>query len=135
MNKIIIYCDGAARGNPGPAAAGAILLDEKKQVVAEISKYLGETTNNQAEYQALGLALEEAKKQKASNVIIFADSELMVKQIKGEYRVKNHGLKPLFQTLITQLRSFESFSINHIPREKNKQADALANRALDERVL
>lgn len=135
MKSLSIYCDGAARGNPGPAGAGAVLLNEDGSIVSEISEYLGETTNNQAEYRALILAIEEAIKHKAASLIIFMDSELAVNQIKGTYRVKNDGLKELFKMVSQKLKSFESFTIKHIPREQNKEADRLANRAIDEHDL
>lgn len=131
MKHITIYCDGAARGNPGPAGAGAVLLTEDGSVLSELSKYLGETTNNQAEYQALLMALSEAKKLGAERINIFSDSELMVKQLKGEYRVKNEGLKPLFKNAVEKLKSFVEHKINYLPREKNAHADSLANRAID----
>ena len=127
MNKIIIYCDGAARGNPGPAGAGAVLLNEHGEVIAELSKYLGETTNNQAEYRALLLALEE--------VDIFSDSELLVRQINGEYRVKNDGLKPIFKLALSKLKVFAKYKLKYIPRAQNAHADRLANRAIDEKAL
>ena len=131
MTKITIHSDGAARGNPGPAAAGAVLTADDGTVLAEVSRYLGEMTNNQAEYRALLLALEEALRKGASELCIYADSELMVRQIKGEYRVKNEELKPLFQSVMRELKKVGSFAIHHVPRERNKAADKLANRALD----
>jgi ribonuclease HI len=132
MVKITIHSDGAARGNPGPAAAGAVLTGSDGKLLAEVSRYLGEMTNNQAEYRALILAVEEAERQGASELCIYADSELMVRQIKGEYRVKNEELKPLFQDVMRRLRAIGTFAIHHVPRERNKAADKLANRALDE---
>jgi len=135
MTEVIIHSDGAARGNPGPAGAGAVLTTPDGKVVAEVCQYLGEATNNQAEYRALVLALEEAKKLGIVRVSIFADSELVVRQIKGEYRVKNLGLKPLFQEAFQLLRKFGGYTIEYIPREKNKRADQLANLAIDGQVL
>jgi len=135
VKKIIVYCDGAARGNPGPAGAGVLILDENGSVLFELSKYLGETTNNQAEYRALILALEEAKKHKADDIHIYSDSELMVRQIKGEYRVKNGGLKELYKIAVGKLKSFKKFHIEYLPREKNTLADNLANRAIDNKVF
>lgn len=132
MKRIIIYCDGAARGNPGPAGAGALILGEDGSVVFELSKYLGETTNNQAEYQALILALEEAMKQDAEEIQVYSDSELMVRQIKGQYRVKNGGLKELFKIVLRKLQTFKKYNIDYLPREKNALADSLANRAIDD---
>lgn len=129
---ITIYSDGAARGNPGPAGAGAVLTGEDGSVVAEVCSYLGETTNNQAEYRALLLALDEALRHGATRLAIYADSELMVKQIRGEYRVKNEELKPLHGEIVKRLRGVKQYTIEHVPREKNKHADRLANRAIDE---
>ncbi len=133
MPRITIHSDGAARGNPGPAGAGAILRDEKGSVLAELFEYLGEMTNNQAEYSALIMALSEAKRLGATELSIYADSELMVRQIKGEYKVKNEGLKPLFGEAVKALRAIKHYTIQHLPREKNKEADKLANRAIDEK--
>lgn len=135
MSEITIYSDGAARGNPGPAGAGAVLTDAQGKTVGEVCCYLGETTNNQAEYQALLLALEEAKSVGALRVNVFADSELMVKQIKGEYRVKNEGLKPLYKKIMALLCHFGGYHIAHVPREQNKRADKLANLAIDGQQL
>jgi ribonuclease HI len=135
MTELTIHADGAARGNPGPAGAGAVLTDMQGKIVKEVCRYLGETTNNQAEYQALIIGLKEAKDLGALRVSIFADSELMVRQIKGEYKVKNGGLKPLFQEVMGMLRHFGGYHIEHIPREKNKRADQLANLAIDGQML
>lgn len=134
MGRVTIYSDGAARGNPGPAGAGAVLTGDDGRVLVEVCRYLGETTNNQAEYRALLLALEQAQKVGADGVAIFADSELMVKQIKGEYRVKNEGIKPLFEQAVKLLRAIGEYTIEHVPREKNKHADKLANLAIDGKV-
>lgn len=135
MSEAIIYSDGAARGNPGPAGAGAVVSDPDGKVLAEVCKYLGETTNNQAEYEAMILAIEKARDLGATRITIYADSELVVKQLRGEYKVKNEGLKPLFQRAFGLLRHFGSFSVNYIPREKNRRADQLANLAIDGQVL
>lgn len=131
MNRVIIYSDGAARGNPGPAGAGAVLQGEDGHVIVEVCRYLGEMTNNQAEYRALLLALEEAQTIGAERLTIFADSELMVKQIMGEYRVKNEGIKPLFAKAQKLLRAFSDYTIEHVPRDENRHADRLANLAID----
>lgn len=135
MKRLTIYCDGAARGNPGPAGAGAVLIDEDGSILAEVSHYLGETTNNQAEYQALVMALEEARKLGAQTVNIYSDSELLVRQMKGSYLVKNDGLKPLFKLAKEKLKHFGKHSIDYLPRERNAHADRLANRAIDEKDL
>lgn len=131
----IACTDGAARGNPGPAGAGVIIFGPDKAVVSEDYLYLGDVTNNVAEYRALLLALDRLTELKAENILVRADSELMVKQIKGEYRVKNKGLLLLFQQALRQLETFQSFEIEHIPREENCEADRLANRAIDESQL
>ena len=135
MTCFTIYSDGAARGNPGPAGAGAFLSDEKGDTVAEVYKYLGEATNNQAEYSALILGLEEALKIGATKVSVFCDSELLVKQVKGEYRVKNAGLRPLYEEVVKNLKKIGGYTIAHVPREQNKRADELANLAIDSQEL
>ena len=130
--SMLIWVDGAARGNPGPAAIGAVIKDEQGATLARISQRIGKTTNNQAEYRALIAALEKAVQLGARKVSVYSDSELVVRQITGRYRVKKAELKPLFQK-VTQLQSrLESFSISHIPREQNTEADRLANEALDQ---
>ena len=131
MNKIIIFSDGGARGNPGPAGIGAVLYDENKKIIAEISQYLGETTNNQAEYKALIAALKEAKRLKAEELACYLDSELVVKQLNREYKIKNKDLAPLFLEVYNLSLSFKKISFTHIPREKNTVADSLANKAMD----
>ena len=131
--KLIIYADGASRGNPGPAAIGATIKDEQGKLIARISKRIGWTTNNQAEYQAILAALEKAVSLGASQVDISMDSLLVVKQLQGEYRVKNAALKPLYQQAKQQQNLIKEFVIRHIPRQLNKEADALANAALDDR--
>ena len=129
--KLSIHTDGGARGNPGPAAIGAVIFDEKRAIVREISEYIGRATNNQAEYRALIRGLEDAKKLGASSVSIVMDSELIIKQLKGEYKVRDKGLQPLFAEAWNVLQSFSSYSVKHVPRAKNKRADELVNRALD----
>lgn len=131
MKKIIIHSDGGARGNPGPAGIGAVLSSETGAVLAEISKYLGETTNNQAEYRALIAALEKAKELKGEELECYLDSELVVKQLNREYKVKNAELAPLFLQIHNLSLSFKKISYHHIRREYNKEADHLANLAMD----
>jgi len=131
MGKIIIHSDGGARGNPGPAGIGAILNNEKGEVLAEISKYLGETTNNQAEYQALIAGLEKAKELKAEDLECYLDSELVVKQLNREYKVKNAELASLFLKVHNLSLSFKKIRYIHVRREQNKIADLLANAAMD----
>ncbi len=129
---LIINVDGASRGNPGKAGIGAVIRGSDNTIIERVSKYIGIATNNIAEYQALILALETAKQIGAEKISIYSDSELMVKQIKGEYRVKNEGLKPLYQKAIGLLKDFKAYGIIHVEREKNKEADKLANQAIDE---
>jgi len=130
MPSAQIFSDGAARGNPGPAGIGIVIRHDEK-VLLEVSDYIGTTTNNVAEYSALIRGLEEALDMEIDKVAVFADSELMVKQIKGEYRVKNDGLLPLFKQLQPLIKKFKHFSITYIPRKKNKAADRLANIGID----
>lgn len=132
MPAFRLYTDGAARGNPGPAGAGALLCDSGGRVIAELCEYLGEATNNVAEYRALLLGLKKAAELGGGEIEVLADSELMVRQLSGRYRVKNEGLKPLFQQAVRLLKEFEKYSIRHIDREQNYEADRLANRAIDE---
>ncbi len=131
MEKIIIHSDGGARGNPGPAGIGAVLNADNGIVLAEISKYIGETTNNQAEYQALIAGLEKAKELKAEELDCYLDSELVVKQLNREYKVKNAELAPLFLKVHNLSLSFKKIKFIHIRREFNKEADRLANEAMD----
>ncbi|MBN2853948.1 ribonuclease HI family protein [Patescibacteria group bacterium] len=134
MEKIIIYSDGGARGNPGPAGIGAVLYDEKKNLLAEISTYLGVTTNNQAEYKALISAIKKAQELGAKELDCFLDSELVVKQLKREYKVKNAELAPLFLEIHNLSLNFKKINYTHIRRELNKEADRLANEAMDKGI-
>jgi len=131
MNKLIIYTDGGARGNPGPGGIGAVIYDENKSKLTEISEYIGHATNNQAEYKAVIAALVKAKELGAVELEFYLDSELVVKQLKREYRVKNQDLAPLFLKIYNLEMDFKKISFKHIPREMNKEADALANQAMD----
>lgn len=131
MTKVIIFTDGGARGNPGPSGIGAVIYDENKKVIAEISEYLGVATNNQAEYKALIAAITKAKSLGASELDCYLDSELVVKQLKREYKVKNKDLAPLFLMIHNLSANFKKISYTHIPRERNKEADRLANEAMD----
>lgn len=132
-DEIEIFCDGASRNNPGEAAAGATLKTPAGEPVAEISEYLGVKTNNEAEYLALILALEKAQSLGAQRVSVKCDSQLMVKQVLGEWKVKHPNMKPLCARARKLADGFERFVIAHVRRELNSEADALANRALDER--
>jgi ribonuclease HI len=128
---LVLFADGGSRGNPGPAGAGAILLDDQGTAVAELSRFLGRTTNNVAEYQGLIMGLEAASKEGASSLAVRLDSELLVKQLNGQYRVKAPNLKPLYQKAQGLLRGFKRVDIQHVRREYNKEADRLANLAMD----
>lgn len=129
--KLIIYTDGGARGNPGPAGIGAVIFDARKKVVLEISECIGKTTNNQAEYKALLRGLEEAKKLGGTEVDIFMDSELIIKQLKQEYKVRDKDLGQLFIKAWNLLHGFKKYTLRHVLRHKNKRADELVNKALD----
>lgn len=129
MKKAIIAIDGASKGNPGPAGIGVVIRDESGMVLKEISEYIGETTNNIAEYSALLKALTETLALGFTHASIQTDSELLAKQMNGQYRVKNEGIQPLFESAIELMRKFNSASINHVLRERNKLADKLASTA------
>jgi ribonuclease HI len=127
-----LYSDGACRGNPGQGGAGAVLVDETGEIVATVRRSLGHCTNNIAEYRALILGLEEALKKRYGRLNIFLDSELLVNQIKGSYKVKNENLKILMFEVRKLLSYFDSYRIEHIDRSQNHMADKLANEAIDE---
>ena len=128
--KLIINTDGLSKGNPGPAAIGATIKDERGKTLAAISKRIGITTNNVAEYKALIAALQQAKKMGGTQLEIRADSELMIRQLNGRYKIKSAGLKPLYIEATQLLTKFETVSLKHIPRELNAEADKLANDAV-----
>ncbi len=129
--KVTIYIDGGARGNPGPAAAGIVISDGDGTALRESGVYIGEATNNVAEYTGLVRALEAALAMEATEVEAYSDSELVVKQMAGEYRVKNKGLIPLYEEATYFSKQFDAFSLTHVRREKNVKADALVNMAID----
>ena len=130
IKRVVIFTDGTAEPNPGPAAIGATIKDGQGKLITSISQPIGQATNNQAEYRAIIAALEHAIKLGADQVDMRSDSELVVRQINGRYRVKNTALKPLYQQ-VKQLQSrLKSFTITHIPREENVEADSLASMAL-----
>jgi len=131
VNKVIINADGAARGNPGPAAIGATIKDEGGNIIASISRRIGITTNNQAEYRAIITALEKAVSLGARQVILKSDSKLIVEQINGRYKIKNTALRPLYQEIVRLTGSLENITISYVPRSRNAEADKLANKALD----
>ena len=133
VNSILnLYTDGACRGNPGYGGAGVVLTDEKGNILGTTGKFLGLCTNNLAEYQALIIGLEEAIKRHCRKLHIFLDSELLVNQINGAYRVKNDKLKILMGDVRRLLASFDGYIVEHIGRDKNQAADKLANQAIDE---
>jgi ribonuclease HI len=129
--RLLAYTDGAARGNPGPAGAGAILRDADGVVVAEIAEPLGRATNNVAEWTAVRRAVEEALRLGATHLDLRMDSELVARQISGIYRVKHPDLKPIHAAVMDMLRSLEGYTVGHVPRELNKDADRLSNVAID----
>jgi ribonuclease HI len=124
--------DGGSRGNPGPASYGVVIRDPRSQIVAKLKKYIGRMTNNVAEYYGLIAALDYAQSHGIRALSIESDSELLVKQMRGQYKVKSPELRPLFERARKMSQSFESFRIDHVYREQNREADALANEALDE---
>jgi ribonuclease HI len=129
-----LFTDGAARGNPGPAGAGAVIVSPEGHIVAKVGKFLGDNTNNFAEYMGLILGLKRAKAMGIKELDVFADSELIVRQLNGEYQVKAENLKPLHQEARQLLAAFPAVEIRYIPREQNAAADEMSNRAIDERL-
>jgi ribonuclease HI len=129
-----VYSDGAARGNPGPAGAGAVLTDPAGNVVAQLGRFLGKQTNNVAEYHGLILGLTHARQLGFREVEVRADSQLLIRQLKGEYAVRHAGLKPLHAEALRLLRSFDRYELTHVPREENAMADEMSNRAIDEEM-
>lgn len=129
--SIVAHVDGAARGNPGPAGIGVVLANHDGNVVKEIAEPLGRTTNNVAEYTALIRALEEARALGCSRISVYTDSELMARQISGQYRVKTEHLFPLYQRVMILLTYFDKATVTHVRREQNKRADALSNIGAD----
>lgn len=129
--KLIIYTDGGARNNPGPGGIGAVLLNEKKEVIFEISEYIGEATNNQAEYKAVVAAVKKAKELGAAEIDFFLDSELVVRQLNRQYKVKDKELAKLFLQIYNLILGFKKVTFTHIRREQNEEADRLVNLAID----
>ena len=132
--ELVIYCDGGARGNPGPAAIGAVVLDPSTDPptrLATVSERIGVATNNVAEYRALVAALEAAREFPARRVRVRADSQLIVRQLEGRYRVKQAHLRPYYERARELLSEYEDVELTHVPREQNTEADALVNAALD----
>jgi len=133
--RVVLYTDGGSRGNPGPSASGYVIFDDQKKLLVSKGVYLGITTNNQAEYIALKLALEEAKSLGARKADIYMDSLLVVNQMKGIFKVKNRDLWPIHDAIKQLCRQFEHVSFTQVPRELNKLADAEVNKALDEKLM
>lgn len=129
--RVHLYIDGAARGNPGPAGIGIVLLDENNNKIKDFYKFIGKATNNIAEYNALVYGLQEAIALGAKEVVINSDSELIARQLKGDYRVKNAGIKPLFEQAVHMLDNLDKVEVRHIDREQNKEADKLAKKAIN----
>jgi ribonuclease HI len=132
VTRATLYADGGARGNPGPAGSGAVLLDEQGRVIAELMRSLGHATNNVAEYTALIIGLEEALRRGIDELDVRMDSLLVVQQMNGRWKIKHPGLRPLALRAGELLARFPRRTIEHIPRELNTLADALVNRAIDE---
>jgi ribonuclease HI len=129
--KVVVHVDGGARGNPGPAAAAAVLSSPDGEVLDEAAETIGHATNNVAEYRGLLLGLERAKRLGATEVDVINDSELVAHQVTGRYKVKHPDMKPLHAQALTALGDFERWSIRPVPRSANADADALVNQALD----
>ena len=134
MDKVVVHVDGGARGNPGPAAAAAVATTPQGDELSERSSFIGEATNNVAEYRALLLGLELARELGAREVEVVNDSELVARQIGGEYKVKHAGLKPLYLEAMRALRDFERWSVRSVRREGNVRADELVNETLDDAI-
>jgi len=132
--EFIIHADGASRGNPGEAGIGAVIADTQGRTVKELKHFLGMATNNVAEYQAAIYALEKAWHLGASKVRMYLDSELVVRQLRGEFKVREAHLKPLHKQALEALNHFSKYSIDNIPREENRRADQLANEAIDQKI-
>jgi len=131
VKRLVVNVDGGARGNPGPAAIAAVASDGKGEILAERSERIGEATNNVAEYRALLLGIELARGLGADEVELVGDSELIVRQVKGEYKVKQEHLRPLHRQVREALEGFQRWSIRHVKRDENARADELLNEALD----
>jgi ribonuclease HI len=130
--KLVVHVDGGARGNPGPAAAACVISNADGEAIAEAAELLGETTNNVAEYRALLLGLARASALGADEVEVIGDSELIAKQVRGEYKVKNASMRELHARALAALRGFARWSIHTVPRAQNAEADALVNATLDQ---
>ncbi|MBU0670970.1 MAG: ribonuclease HI family protein [Patescibacteria group bacterium] len=134
MNKAIIFTDGGARGNPGPAGIGVVIKDKGGKIIGEYNEYIGETTNNQAEYKAVLLALDKAEEMGFEDLEFYLDSKLVVEQLNQNYKVKEPELAKLFVKIWNKLQNFKKYSFAHVRREKNIEADAQVNLALDNNI-
>ena len=134
FERLRVYSDGAARGNPGLSGAGAVLVEPSGQVVDRLGKFLGVQTNNYAEYMGLLIGLRRARDLGVREIEVFADSELMIRQLGGRYQVKSATLRPLYEEAVKLLNDFSRVKLVHVPREMNKAADEMSNRAIDERM-
>lgn len=132
--KLKLYADGGSRGNPGPSASGYVIFDENEKIIVDRGVYLGVTTNNQAEYTALKLAIENCLELGAREIDVYLDSLLVVNQMRGIFKVKNRDLWPIHDAITTLTKQLKHISYQHVPRELNKLADAAVNRALDEEL-
>jgi len=132
--KLRVASDGAARGNPGPAGAGAVLWDEQGRILERLGKYLGRQTNNVAEYQALLLGLRRAHELGAEELEVVADSELIIRQLSGAYQVRAPALRELHSEALSLLKAFRKVKLVHVPRAQNAEADEMSNRAIDEKM-
>ena len=133
-NEWLVMVDGAARGNPGQAGCGVAILDGNGTLVKELSRYLGHTTNNVAEYEGLLMGLEAVLALGKKRICVQSDSQLLVRQLNGQYRVRDGKLMPLFEQARRLLRQFEAYRILHVPREMNRLADRLANKGIDDAI-
>ena len=134
FERLRVYSDGAARGNPGLSGAGAVLVEPSGQVVDRLGKFLGVQTNNYAEYMGLLIGLRRARDLGVREIEVFADSELMIRQLGGRYQVKSATLRPLYEEAVKLLNDFSRVKLVHVPRDMNKAADEMSNRAIDERM-
>jgi ribonuclease HI len=132
--RVVLYVDGGARGNPGPAGVGVVITDPEGSELDRANDYIGEATNNAAEYRALLLGVQRARALGAEEIEIVNDSELVARQLAGRYKVKSGGLRPLYERAREELAGFERWSIRSVPREENELADALVNEAIDARA-
>jgi ribonuclease HI len=132
--RVVLYVDGGARGNPGPSGIGVVITDPDGNELVRANDYIGTATNNAAEYRALLLGLEKARALGAREVEVVNDSQLVARQVSGQYRVKSSDLRPLHEQVVDLLRSFERWSIRSVPRDENELADSLVNEAIDARA-